>query len=108
MYEGGKNKNREINSGAEELLKKYALEPKGADSVSDIQMRLASRFINEALYCLQDGILRDPVSPVSFLVCCSKKFKKDLISLSCWRLIIALGYKKSIPFGQALSWLAVL
>lgn len=43
LYEG-KSKNRELNQGALEILKqKYALTPKGADSIEDIQLRLVSR-----------------------------------------------------------------
>eukprot|EP01035_Chromulina_nebulosa_P020250 gene20250-26290_t len=35
--------------------------PKGDVSVEDIQWRIISRFINEAAFCLQDGIIRSPV-----------------------------------------------
>lgn len=35
---------------------------KGADvSVDEIQFRMISRFVNEAAFCLQDGIIRSPV-----------------------------------------------
>jgi enoyl-CoA hydratase/long-chain 3-hydroxyacyl-CoA dehydrogenase len=62
IYEGKKKSGpRPVNPAALEILKRYPLEPRGFNSDSDIQMRLASRFINEAVMCLQEGILRSPL-----------------------------------------------
>ena len=67
MYSGS-SKSREVNEGAEAILKKYALPQRGADSVEDVQMRMVTRFVNEAVMCLQEGILRDPVSSITFTI----------------------------------------
>ncbi|XP_043234266.1 trifunctional enzyme subunit alpha, mitochondrial-like isoform X1 [Amphibalanus amphitrite] len=54
-------KERPINEGALEILKKYSLAPRGLSSDADIQLRLVARFVNEAVLCLQEGILASPV-----------------------------------------------
>ncbi|MBN3281932.1 ECHA enzyme, partial [Polyodon spathula] len=58
--EGTKNKN--VNPGVEEILEKFkiAVNPEVAKD-SDVQYRLVSRFVNEAVMCLQEGILSNPV-----------------------------------------------
>ncbi|KAL1472988.1 hypothetical protein MTO96_039020, partial [Rhipicephalus appendiculatus] len=53
-------KDRPINAEAENLLKKYALPKKLDNTVEELQFRLASRFINEAVLCLQEGVLANP------------------------------------------------
>ncbi|NWT76927.1 ECHA enzyme, partial [Prunella himalayana] len=55
-------KNRSVNSGMEEILEKFRV-PANPDVCSDhdIQMRLVTRFVNEAAMCLQEGILSSPV-----------------------------------------------
>ncbi|KAK3856459.1 hypothetical protein Pcinc_037220 [Petrolisthes cinctipes] len=60
VYEPGV-KDRNVNEGAITLLKKYSVEPKLPFTDEIIAFRLASKFINEAVLCLQEGILRNPM-----------------------------------------------
>lgn len=64
VYEQGKGKKgkgKKENDEALQILERYKLEPKPQCTDEDIQYRLASRFINEAVMCLQEGILANPM-----------------------------------------------
>ncbi|XP_042307592.1 trifunctional enzyme subunit alpha, mitochondrial isoform X2 [Sceloporus undulatus] len=55
-------KERSVNNGMDEILEKFKVEAKPEVSTEeDIQMRLISRFVNEAVLTLQEGILSNPV-----------------------------------------------
>lgn len=60
-YRAG-TKSRPENTDAISLLEKYKLEPKGEQSVENQQLRMVSRFINEAVLCLEESILNSPVN----------------------------------------------
>ncbi|ESP00520.1 hypothetical protein LOTGIDRAFT_112349, partial [Lottia gigantea] len=53
------SKVKEENEEGLKLLEKYKLPEHNSDE--DIQYRLFSRFVNEAIMCLQDGILSNPL-----------------------------------------------
>jgi len=60
VYEKGVKERRE-NEDVKKILKKYSLKPKGCQDPEDIKMRVLSRFTNEAIHCLQDQILANPI-----------------------------------------------
>ncbi|KAK6731145.1 hypothetical protein RB195_007544 [Necator americanus] len=59
VYESkGKKK---VNEEAMKIIQKHRLtEPNSCSSVEDRQLRLATRFVNEALLCLQEGVISSP------------------------------------------------
>uniref|UniRef100_A0A665X8Z0 Trifunctional enzyme subunit alpha, mitochondrial n=1 Tax=Echeneis naucrates TaxID=173247 RepID=A0A665X8Z0_ECHNA len=53
---------KDVNPDIGDILEKYRITPNPAvSSDSDVQYRLVSRFVNEALMCLQEGILSNPL-----------------------------------------------
>lgn len=56
-----KDGKRDINPGSLDLLKKYSVTPKMKCTIEDYQMRLTYKFVNEAVSCLQEGILDNPL-----------------------------------------------
>ncbi|CAG9863338.1 unnamed protein product [Phyllotreta striolata] len=60
VYEAGK-KSREVNFEALEILKKYSIEPRGSFEDEDKTLRMVTRFVNEAVLCLEEKILADPL-----------------------------------------------
>lgn len=67
IYEKNR-KDRDVNEDALNIISKYKLEPKGSTEPEDKQLRMVSRFVNEAVLCLQEGILANPVSKNVFKV----------------------------------------
>ncbi|XP_061180899.1 trifunctional enzyme subunit alpha, mitochondrial-like [Saccostrea echinata] len=57
----GKKKGKTENMEALAILNRHRLAPTEANSTEDYQYRLFSRFVNEAVMCLQEGILTTPV-----------------------------------------------
>jgi enoyl-CoA hydratase/long-chain 3-hydroxyacyl-CoA dehydrogenase len=57
------SKDRPVNEKAREIMKARSLVgPASVGGDEDIAMRLLSRFVNEAIYSHQDGILREPIA----------------------------------------------
>uniref|UniRef100_A0A7N9AKW4 enoyl-CoA hydratase n=1 Tax=Mastacembelus armatus TaxID=205130 RepID=A0A7N9AKW4_9TELE len=61
IYHAG-TKRKDVNPELGELLEKFKMTPNPAvSSDSDVQYRHVSRFVNEAVLCLQEGILNSPL-----------------------------------------------
>lgn len=66
MIEKGKTK-KIVNDEAKKFLEKYKLKPPNSvSSNNDRQLRVISRFVNEALLCYQEGIIYSPVKLMFF------------------------------------------
>uniref|UniRef100_A0AC34RC90 Enoyl-CoA hydratase n=1 Tax=Panagrolaimus sp. JU765 TaxID=591449 RepID=A0AC34RC90_9BILA len=56
-----KSKKKEVNEAAGKILEKYRVQPPtSVSSTEDRQLRILSRFVNEATLCLQEGIIASP------------------------------------------------
>lgn len=60
VYEKGR-KDRDVNHEAIEILKKYSIQPKGPFESEDKTLRMVTRFVNEAVLCLEEKILANPL-----------------------------------------------
>nr|NVI75882.1 mitochondrial trifunctional protein alpha subunit [Cucujiformia] len=60
LYEKG-SKSREVNQEGLDIVKRFAVEPKGSTTDEDRQLRMVLRFVNEAVLCLEEKILASPL-----------------------------------------------
>jgi len=63
LYEEGvKGSDRQVNPGFYEIINKFKISPPAGitNDMETIQWRLASKFINESILCLQEGIVANP------------------------------------------------
>jgi len=60
LYEE-KAKNRQENPGAADILLRYTIPPKQELTDENFRLRLLGRFTNEAVLCLQEGIIANPL-----------------------------------------------
>lgn len=60
LYSGDKG-DREENPEAGAIIKRFSVDPVAENTAEHVQHRLAVRFVNEAVLCLQEGILSNPV-----------------------------------------------
>ncbi|CDW52441.1 trifunctional enzyme subunit alpha [Trichuris trichiura] len=58
-YGSGK-KSTKVNKAAISIFKEYAKAVRGCDSDHERQMRMVCRFVNEAVMCLQEGVITSP------------------------------------------------
>lgn len=54
-------KERDVNPDAEAILKRHHIAPLKQCTDEEHQMRLVTRFVNEAILCLQEGVLANPL-----------------------------------------------
>jgi enoyl-CoA hydratase/long-chain 3-hydroxyacyl-CoA dehydrogenase len=65
IYKKG-SKGKDVNEEAIKIINQNKVEPRGNhQSEEDIQLRMVSRFVNEAILCFEEGILNGPVSFIS-------------------------------------------
>jgi enoyl-CoA hydratase / long-chain 3-hydroxyacyl-CoA dehydrogenase len=62
IYDDHNKGSREVNQEALQIVRqRYSIAPRGANSHEDMQLRLVSRFVNEAVLCLEEKILDSPL-----------------------------------------------
>lgn len=61
IYDGQTKGSRDVNPEALQIIRSHLIPSKGANSFEDMQMRLVSRFVNEAVLCFEEGILNSPL-----------------------------------------------
>jgi enoyl-CoA hydratase/long-chain 3-hydroxyacyl-CoA dehydrogenase len=59
--DGKKGSDRELNPKAMEILKRNVVPPKRSYTDTELKERMMTRFVNESILCLQEGVLANPV-----------------------------------------------